>query len=274
MLRSKIILLCLLGTGLMADDYIMFPHQLHIEDMEMSCEDCHEAVADATDLAVRLLPEKDSCISCHDGDTATEDCESCHADPDEPLPFSESQIITNPQFSHRNHLSANLECASCHGSIDEDDGSDPDQAWIAGDCFSCHSTTKPQSHKIEWPRLHGMEVSHHTQSSCNTCHEQSGCDACHQVQEVVPRVHEAGFILSHSFDARAGSLDCSSCHNHINDCQTCHRTNQVMPMAHNFINWVTLSGGLHSERALDEPDNCLICHQPASDQTCQKCHGG
>lgn len=271
MWRFRLITLLFLTIRIFAQDYIMFPHQFHIEDMEMACEDCHGTVAEVDNMAKRLLPEKDDCVSCHDGDTATEECEACHADPEDPLSFAESQPLSGLEFSHQYHLSNALTCSGCHSEITNDDGSEPAHIWTAADCQSCHGSTKPVYHTMEWSWLHGSEVTHATQSSCNTCHAQASCDACHQVQEVEPKVHPAGFILSHGFEAYAGLADCAVCHSR-NDCQGCHDQNLIMPMDHNFPDWANQSGGLHTENAMDNPDICLVCHEPAVDLTCTRCH--
>ncbi len=272
MWHYRLITLLFLTSPIFTQDYIMFPHQFHIEDMDLSCEECHDAVTEAVDLTVRLLPEKDDCLSCHDDDTATEECEACHADTDDPLPFSESHPQSGLDFSHQYHLGKKIICEQCHTKIAEDDGSTRPETWQQADCQSCHARTKPNFHTVEWPWLHGSEVTHTTQSSCNTCHAQASCDACHQVQEVEPKVHPAGFILSHGFEAFAGLADCAVCHNNIIDCKSCHDQNLIMPIDHNFPDWANQSGGLHTENAMDDPEICLVCHQPASDQTCTRCH--
>ncbi len=275
MWRSSFILLAVCLGSLGAGDYIIFPHQFHVEDMEMSCEDCHADVTASVKVPPRLMPEKDTCTGCHDGDSARDDCEVCHADPDEPLPFSDSQPVSNSGFSHHYHLNGEMECSSCHAYILEDDGSAEPFIWTEKNCMACHSRTTPASHNAEWAWIHGMEVTHHTQSSCNTCHVQTTCDACHQVQNITPAVHPTGFILSHGLEAYNGLADCSSCHNSITECQSCHQQNMVMPMDHNLPNWAGEyfeGGGLHGETAENNPDACMVCHQPAS-QTCGRCHG-
>lgn len=272
MWRYSFLLLFMLAAMLPADDYIMFPHLLHVEDMGLACDECHGTVADATDLTVRLLPEKDSCLECHDGDFATDECDACHADMDEPLPFYDSQPLHFVDFSHQYHLTAGRGCEACHPGVAEDDGSALPRIWNESNCQACHSSSRPASHTTEWSWLHGIELTHANQASCNTCHEQATCDACHLVQEVEPKVHPAGFILQHGFAARAGNEDCSTCHSLINDCRSCHRANQVMPMDHNLPDWVSLDGGLHDDAAMDEADICATCHQPASDPGCARCH--
>ncbi|MFH1852229.1 MAG: cytochrome c3 family protein [Candidatus Neomarinimicrobiota bacterium] len=272
--RLFLITTFLLATA-WSGDYIMFPHQLHLEDLEMSCSDCHADVGKSTAIPPRLLPEKDTCIGCHDGDTATEDCEACHSDPDEPLPFTDSQRLSGLDFSHAYHIGSGQECTTCHAYVEEESGGGPARLWTRSDCQSCHSSAAPKSHAADWSWLHGIEVMHQTKSSCSTCHQQATCDACHLVQNVEPANHPAAFMLAHGLEAYAALNDCSTCHHPIKDCLSCHRSNLVMPVDHNLPDWASPTrGGLHGERAEQEPDICLVCHQPASDNTCRRCHGG
>ena len=44
-------------------DIITFSHQLHIEDVEVECETCHEGAADSTYYG---FPTMDVCSECHE----------------------------------------------------------------------------------------------------------------------------------------------------------------------------------------------------------------
>ncbi len=236
-------------------DILPFPHQLHIEDLELTCEVCHSAVEESNSLEARLLPDGETCADCH-GET---------------VPFNISELFTT-DFSHQIHTEP-FECQTCHAEITDD--SIPFKTWSSSDCQNCHSKVTPEYHTLEWSSLHGLELNANTEKQCQLCHQKETCDQCHQLQQFTQKVHIDGFILSHAFDARSGILDCSNCHELVQDCYTCHVQNQVMPMNHNFPNWVgknIVGGGLHSSLALDEPEVCQTCHLPATDRNCLKCH--
>lgn len=259
-------------------DFIIFPHQLHLEDLELVCDLCHEGVSGSVSLATRLLPEKDLCLDCHDGDTATDECSACHRNEEDPQPYRQLPLRPGPAFSHTFHLTKRPDCTNCHEYVYTDEGGSPPEFWTEENCRSCHGSARPDYHTPDWVSIHGVEVNHLTQQNCNLCHMPAVCDACHQLQQFEPKVHPVSFILSHGFDARSGIIDCVSCHDVLNDCQSCHRQNSVMPMDHNLPGWagkgfVFEDGGLHSSAALDTPEICVICHHPSSNITCQRCHG-
>ena len=86
MLRFKIIVVLLPLVILFGQeaDRILFQHNLHIDDMELNCSDCHAGV---TSEDGKIFPEERFCLECHDGDTADNSCEYCHSNPDTPLPL-------------------------------------------------------------------------------------------------------------------------------------------------------------------------------------------
>ena len=259
MLRYKIclVIIPLLVIGLNAQDQ-SFPHQIHIEDVELECNECHADVAESGSLELRLVPDGEICADCHG----------------ELMSFAVRPVLTEA-FSHKFHLSKAFECNNCHGDINADDADGPSKIWSESDCQACHVANPPSSHTLEWSSIHGLEVISITEKNCQTCHGQKFCDTCHQLQQFTPAVHSVDYILSHSFDAKSGMLECSSCHELVADCYSCHSENQIMPMNHNFPEWVgfnIIAGGLHSSAALEEPDLCQTCHIPASDATCLKCH--
>jgi hypothetical protein len=255
--KISLFIIPLLVIGLNAQSE-SFPHQLHIEDVELACDECHDNVAESASLESRLIPDGEICADCHG----------------ESMPFTVRPVLTEA-FSHKYHISKTFECSNCHGAITGDDADGPSKIWSESDCQACHSTHPPSSHTLEWSSVHGLEVISSTEKNCRTCHGQKFCDMCHQLQQFTPVVHSVDYILSHSFDAKSGMLECSSCHDIVADCYSCHSENQIMPMNHNFLDWVGFqfdAGGLHSTAALEEPDLCHTCHIPASDATCLKCH--
>lgn len=258
-------------------DSILFQHAFHVEDMELACTECHAGVAEADGQTWSIFPAMDVCLQCHDDDTANGSCEYCHTNPEDPLPISENWAKSYLGFSHKQHLAKLNNCSKCHDYIFDDDEIGTKKMWEMSDCQDCHINLEegPSSHDLAWQQLHGSEINSSTSGNCALCHTNNSCEECHQLQQFTPNVHPTDYILAHSFDAKAGVTECSTCHNIIEDCYTCHVTNQIMPMNHNFHNWVsTTHGGLHGEYAESEAELCATCHIPTEDATCLKCHTG
>ena len=258
-------------------DRILFQHSLHVDDMELACEECHTNVSNADGPSWDIFPKQDLCLQCHDGDTADDACEYCHSNPDDPLPFNESWNVSELGFSHSVHLTESEDCSKCHSYINNDDEIGLPNVWNESDCQTCHKDldTGPRSHDFAWEQFHGSEVNSSTDNNCALCHTNNSCEECHQLQQFTPETHPVDYLFVHGFDAKAGVMECSTCHEIIEDCYSCHVENQVMPMNHNFHNWVSLTnGGLHGEFAESEAELCVTCHLPSRDSSCLKCHTG
>lgn len=260
-----------------SQDRILFQHSLHVDDLELTCEECHTGIREADGPSWNIFPEMDLCLQCHDGATADDACEYCHSDPDDQVPFSESWKVSGLGFSHAIHLTESVDCSKCHNYIDDDDEIGFPNVWNESDCQACHTDldTGPKSHNLAWNQLHGSEVNSSTDNNCALCHTNNSCEECHRLQQFTPETHPVDYLFAHGFDAKAGVMECSTCHEIIEDCYSCHIENNVMPMNHNFHNWVNLEdGGLHGDFAESEAELCATCHLPSRDSSCLKCHTG
>ncbi|MBC8216621.1 MAG: cytochrome c3 family protein [Candidatus Marinimicrobia bacterium] len=257
-------------------DIILFPHQYHVEDEELSCGDCHGGI----ELSVAVndhafLPLMDVCAECHedevDEDSDDADCTLCHTNEEDADTYPDIVKRSGPDFSHQLHLESGKDCFSCHQNIETDEAEDGRKLWADADCQACHVVSTPTSHDISWIDYHGAELTPAGGDACHLCHTESSCDQCHQLQQYAPKTHQADYLLAHGYDVRFGSKDCSTCHSLSDDCLRCHTEQQVMPMDHNFANWATIEGGMHTDVAMDEVDVCQSCHVP-DDPTCYRCH--
>mgnify|MGYP002632474323 CR=1 FL=1 len=272
--KIKLLTICILGvtTWLFARDQIVFPHDYHIGEEELECTLCHEDVYNSKSLGSSLLPKMDVCSECHDTD---DDCELCHTNPDDPLSFPLFGNTSGKDFSHLFHLDRFTDCTTCHSSILADDGQGDRPVWESWKCTTCHQSNKPTDHDLAWKSFHGMDVAAVSETRCQLCHTEIFCEDCHSYQQFEPASHPVNYIYQHSFEARAETFECSTCHNIDNDCRKCHNEQMVFPTNHSLIQWYVptdiLSGGLHGDEAINNPDNCQVCHSTTS---CMGCHGG
>lgn len=271
-------------------DQIIFPHVLHIEDMGMDCGECHEGIEISRSVSHSLLPSMDFCQGCHDGDTAPEDCDVCHTQPDEADTYT-WRPTEGLIFPHQNHIQNDISCQRCHPGTAESEALVPRlpptmnlcmncHATPLSDagCFVCHTTLKgklPDTHDLSWPETHGLFTDATPGQECAVCHQQTDCEACHARTQLEKRVHPVNYEFQHAGDFLGFDKDCGTCHAMPQECQICHLAKGVMPIGHNSAGWVTQpgsEGGWHKEEALDQPDYCMACHLPASDRTCLRCH--
>lgn len=279
-----LMLALLLPLACLAQDEIIFPHDLHFEE-GVECATCHDGVAEATSIARRFRPEMDVCADCHEVDD-DEQCTMCHTSPDDagdyPVPVFGAQI-----FPHAPHSAAGLECATCHGDPASEHPSMPGkpecrachatQDFFA-DCALCHADPArplPADHRAGWRFDHGP-IARTEPAACYQCHTETGCQECHAGDNVRPRSHGLNFVFGHAIEARGNELECATCHQDPQYCSSCHVAERVMPRSHSRADWTSSTdGGRHALDAVFEMEQCIACHDAGSSApTCARCHGG
>lgn len=224
--KIKLVIYSLMAifSGLIARDQITFPHDFHVAEEELECTICHGDVFESTSLEQSLLPTMDICSDCHDTD---DECEMCHSEPDDPMPFP----VSGREYSHAFHLRRFSDCMTCHSYILSDDGTGDRPIWEDWKCSTCHQSNKPLDHDVVWKNFHGNDVASIGITRCELCHTEVFCDECHSFQKFEPATHPVNFIYQHSFEARSETIECSTCHNIHNDCfRSCFKWSCPPPM--------------------------------------------
>jgi hypothetical protein len=134
----------LLGSYVFAKDSIQpikFNHDFHIEELGLSCLDCHK---NAERHQRASIPNIDECSECHEdefenfeADKVTEFINS-----DIQIPWVKvHKVADHAYFSHRRHVRlGNIECTECHGDVSsmslpfQKAHVNMDMDW----CLSCH----------------------------------------------------------------------------------------------------------------------------------------
>ncbi len=272
-------------------DRIIFPHALHVDDMDLECGECHEGLTTSTRLSHDLLPVMDQCSACHDGDTAPEECSACHTRPDDPATYT-WQPIPGLLFPHQTHLAEAMVCDQCHPGKAGSEGLVPRTPpkmepcmdchavpLTDAGCYTCHASLEgklPASHGPAWSEIHGLFIPDGSDGECSMCHQQADCESCHAQAQLEKKVHPANYEFLHAGEFFGFEKECSTCHAVPQDCRACHQSLPIMPMSHNSPGWATMSGdgGFHHDEVEDKPDYCVVCHDPAADATCMRigCH--
>jgi len=169
----------------------------------LRCTECHSDVGHGFVSAGRVIV-MDSCMGCHDGAEASQECSSCHVGERERTDVSSAWAQVHSTNWASTHGMGELEtCAVCHP---------------AEDCSTCHMQ---MPHGPVWTNLHGQTAIDVGDDTCVECHVESLCVGCHGLE--MP--HPQDFLPIHADKVIAvGSDDvCLACHA-LNDCDDCHAT--------------------------------------------------
>jgi hypothetical protein len=260
---------------------LRFDHATHVVDAEMTCDACHENVAELDERG-RAIPSHENCEGCHDLEEE-DTCAMCHVNPEDPQAVPLRAGLYEG-FAHADHVrgEGDSACKSCHGEPAAEPYipimSDCQRCHLSAggplDCGACHLglSPLPMDHgQGDWRRDHGLEAAAGT-SDCASCHAQASCDACHQGVLLDGSPHDAAWLHEHWAEASFGQ-DCLVCHETRRTCTECHRA--LVPPPHTFgpefaNDW---DGGSHADEAGAFPETCLSCHDlEGTDPTCARCH--
>ena len=133
------------------------PHRAHVEMLAMQCVDCHNFLVHEPGPDGTNRPTMEGCLTCHDGETAKDDCSACHTDKDQPTSHGE------PVWLVEHPLAVDASCAQCHDWTEE---------W----CSDCHAK-RPASHGEDWRQRHRLVVEE--RRNCEACHQGEFCVECH-----------------------------------------------------------------------------------------------
>ncbi len=224
---------------------INFSHKFHIEDQKLQCSQCHEG-ADKVDYATpEHLPSMESCFTCHDNRTATNECEACHKETVSLLPTSHK--VVDFATEHKKFVragGAENNCVVCHTD---------------NFCQQCHDGVSLAKISLFTPQASGKE------------------------QLVLQRVHDLNYRYTHGIEAKGKDKDCYVCHDRQTFCAGCHAPNgdikssQFKPEWHSGNDFVTIGvgsgGGRHAKLAKRDIEMCMSCHDvEGADPICVICH--
>ncbi len=210
---------------------LVFSHKLHMSAQGMKCESCHTDIAQKDYVNVSALPKMESCMGCHEGKDAGNDCRTCHTDIRfiKPADHKADFIRTHKQVVA---AAGTANCQMCH----EEET-----------CSECHESGSLQSFKGKGELKPSMAPSGTGGNSTM----------------LLEKAHALDYVFTHRFEAKAKISECQSCHEEESFCRQCHaENNKVMkPAWHavpNFKN--TVDGGMHAKLGRKDLQNCTSCH--------------
>ncbi len=265
-----VVLLCPLIYGKPRKADLIFSHEHHIKELELSCDICHEGAATEEQAG---LPPEELCQACHefDRENPSKACLTCHSSMEVQIAREKRPEYADVIFSHAKH--AGLECGDCHSGVEASTEVrrgkyNPSmerclkchaELGVSQECQSCHKVLrkdeKPSSHGAGFERAHGM-LSEMENATCSICHQKNSCDECHLEKE--PQNHT--FLWKKKAHGRLSMIDRSSC-------KTCHRTDFCV-VCHSEARPTNHRGGYGNPLN----SHCQGCHLPLSTSGCAVCH--
>lgn len=254
---------------------VRFNHKKHVGDFKLSCKVCHAAAYGSTQASDRLLPKpEETCDNCHDVDHSDRSavkagsaddgqCGFCHlGDAAGRNGHVAKLVLPSPalRFPHKTHLDRNIQCAQCHGRVENVELATREQLPRMAGCFRCHAQsssagnvakgacttchlTEPSGqmmtefaagelmppqwlhlaqHTPDWIERH-KSVAANDSRFCGNCHREEYCAGCHDGKVRNRTVHPNDWISMHAEAARLDNPRCSSCHQEQSFCADCHR---------------------------------------------------
>lgn len=121
---------------------VAYDHRLHVGQLELSCDTCHEGSASGE---VAGIPPLSTCATCHGepNGTSPEEAKVVEAvRAGREIPWARLyELPDHVYFTHRRHVMvARLPCERCHGAM-KDQARPPTAPLVAlgmNDCIECH----------------------------------------------------------------------------------------------------------------------------------------
>ncbi len=171
------------------DQPIKFSHRVHVADNHIDCLYCHHTAETSKSAGI---PSNALCLNCHElvregTHSGRFEINKIHLAKENNMPVNWIRVHNLPDhafFSHAQHVAVGkIDCAECHGPVEEMDRvrqvSDLSMGW----CINCHRDTEVQFFSNEF----------------------------YQKYEDLHRLMEEGKIDRVTADM-TGGLDCSKCH--------------------------------------------------------------
>lgn len=136
---------------------VPFSHRIHVDVKEIDCRFCHSTVERARNAG---LPPVEKCLFCHNHiiteHPVIQDLLG-YQERGESLPWNKvTYLPDHVVFSHQQHVRAGVDCARCHGEVDQMDRVYEENRLLMGWCVDCHM---------------GQTESQAPMLDCLTCHQ-------------------------------------------------------------------------------------------------------
>jgi hypothetical protein len=273
--RAWLLLLALPSLAAAAPSEVIFPpqrlplafsHARHLQH-KIACDFCHEKAPGSHSAADNLIPNEETCATCHPIDrehpervskSATA-CATCHPGW-QPGRAVEPVAVPAPNlhFDHAAHVGRGVACTQCHGDLSGVGLATRAQLPQMTTCLGCHNGRRG---KLDAP------------ARCATCHllqpdgtlqQQFPTGTLRPTGALRGDAHTLEFRTHHAQVAREDEKYCANCHRPI-FCLDCHN-GVTKPLDFHGNDYLSR----HPIEARRNDPDCGSCHRRQS--FCLGCH--
>lgn len=137
---------------------IPFNHRFHVADLQLDCMYCHAGTEESQS---GIVPSMDVCMGCHTlagtGLPPVEELRRMYQAGERIEWEWVNKLPEFVQFSHRAHLRNNLDCAECHGPVEEMDRVYQWSSFTMGWCLECHRS-EPEDTDVSTTNILAQQV--------------------------------------------------------------------------------------------------------------------
>jgi len=152
------------GVGYEPTQPINFSHKLHAGDMNIDCAYCHNEAHTSRHAGI---PAASTCMNCHTVARADKPeiiLLKQYFDEGKPIPWKRIHRVPEyAYFNHSVHVNKGIDCASCHGPVEQMDIVKQVHPFTMGACLDCHRNPNERMPEIKIKVEMGPE-------NCNACH--------------------------------------------------------------------------------------------------------
>lgn len=147
------------AVGYEPEQPIAFSHAKHAGELGLDCRYCHSTV-EKTQFAA--LPSTATCMGCHNKIKSTSPriaLLKTSFEQKTPVPWVQVNFVPRyAHFDHSAHVTAGVNCSTCHGRVDTMETIHQVQPLSMGWCLECHNN--PNDHLVPKDQVTNMIYNH------------------------------------------------------------------------------------------------------------------
>jgi len=156
---------------------VPFDHSVHVKNLGMKCVYCHTSVEKS---AHSTVPPTSTCMNCHvvvKRDSPKLELVRTSYEKGTAIPWVRIHRLPEyAYFNHSRHVNSGIDCASCHGEVENMGVIVQKKPLSMGWCLDCHRN--PNEHSIRTREISGVDVKPEVLRA-KLKNGPENCSACH-----------------------------------------------------------------------------------------------